>query len=262
MNDSRFHGQVCVVTGAAGGIGEATARALHAEGAHVALLDRDETRVTAVAASLGERAIALACDVSDPTSVKDAEAAVSSWAGAASVLVNGAGILAPGPLGALPVAEWNRLIAVNLTGAFLCAQIFGAGMRAAGHGAMVHIASIGGTHATPHTGAYSVAKAGIIMLSRQLALEWASSGIRSNVISPGLIKTPMTDRFYDLPGMTEKRSAMIPRGRIGTPEDIAKVAVFLAGPDADYINGQELVVDGGLNQALLSLLPRPGFEDA
>lgn len=258
-------GTVCVVTGAGSGIGRACAGALAQAGGRVILLDRNGESVEAAAARIratGGDALALPCDVSDPDSVDAAAIETERRFGQAAVLVNAAGQLRPGALATLPLAEWNALLAVNLTGALICAQRFGAGMRAARRGSLVHVASIGARHPTPHAGAYSVAKAGIAMLSQQLALEWAQYGVRSNVVSPGLIHTGMTAAFYDDPGITAARSAIVPQGRIGQPEDIARAVLWLAGPASDYVTGQDLTVDGGLSQALLGLLPRPGFRDA
>jgi NAD(P)-dependent dehydrogenase (short-subunit alcohol dehydrogenase family) len=200
------------------------------------------------------------CDVSDQHRVHDAASEVMSEFGPAEVLVNNAGVLRSGPLASLSVEEWNSLLAINLTGFFLCAQVFGSQMLEQRNGSIVHLSSIGGTHPTANAGAYSVAKAGIIMLSRQLAIEWGALGVRSNVVSPGLIRTPMTEAFYNDPSATEARQSVVPRGRIGTPEDIARAVVFLASPDADYITGQELGVDGGLSRSLLSFIPRSGYE--
>jgi NAD(P)-dependent dehydrogenase (short-subunit alcohol dehydrogenase family) len=200
--------------------------------------------------------------VSDPDSVDKAAVTVEARFGAAEVLVNAAGLLRPGALATLSLAEWNGLLAVNLTGYLICAQRFGAGMLDAGWGSIVHIASISGAHPTPHAGAYSVAKAGVVMLSHQLALEWAGQGVRSNVVSPGLIHTGMTAAFYDDPVVTAARSRVVPQGRIGQPEDIARTVLWLAGPSSDYVTGQDVTVDGGLSRALLGLLPRPGFQNA
>lgn len=257
-------GTVCVVTGAASGIGRACALELARAGGRVVLLDRNGDAVRSAAEEIrpaGGDVIALACDVSDPESVNAAAMSAERRFGEAEVLVNAAGQLRPGALATLPLAEWNALLAVNLTGALICAQRFGTGMLAARRGSMVHIASIGGRHPTPHAGAYSVAKAGIVMLSQHLALEWAGQGVRSNVVSPGLIHTGMTAAFYDDPAITAARSAMVPLGRIGQPEDIARAVLWLAGPASDYVTGQDLTVDGGLSQALLGLLPRPGFQE-
>jgi NAD(P)-dependent dehydrogenase (short-subunit alcohol dehydrogenase family) len=255
-------GATCVVTGAAGGIGRACAQALIAQGGRVAVLDRDAAGAAAVARELGADALAVGCDVSDPASVASAAAAVGAALGPARVLVNAAGVLAPGGLAGLALEDWNRLLAVNLTGALLCSQAFGAGMRAAGGGALVHVASIAGSLPVPNAGAYAVAKAGLVMLSRQLALEWAGDGVRSNTVSPGLIDTAMTQAFHAAPGVAAARAALIPRGRIGTPQDVASVVAFLAGPGADYVTGQDLTVDGGLGGILMGMLPRPGFERA
>ena len=258
-------GTVCVVTGAASGIGRACAEALARAGGRAVLLDRNgagaEQEAEAIRAQ-GGSAIGLACDVSDPDSVSQAAAGSEARFGPAGVLVNAAGVLRPGALATLPLSEWNALLAVNLTGYLICAQRFGAGMLAAGRGSMVHVASIGGAHPTPHAGAYSVTKAGVMMLSQQLALEWAGQGVRSNVVSPGLIHTGMTAAFYDDPELAAARAAIVPQQRIGRPEDIARAVLWLAGPGADYVTGQALTVDGGLSAALLGLLPRPGFRDA
>ncbi|HYZ31922.1 MAG TPA: SDR family oxidoreductase, partial [Crenalkalicoccus sp.] len=228
-------GKVVVVTGAAGGIGSATAAAFHAAGAAVALLDRDAAGAEAEAARLGgERAIGLGCDTTDPASLAAAAEAVAARLGPAEVLVNNAGILRPGSLAELPLAEWNALLAVNLTGYLLAAQAFGRGMRERGSGALVHIASIAASNPQPRSGAYSPSKAAVAMLSRQLALEWGPEGVRSNVVSPGLVRTPMSESFYASPGVTERREAMVPRRRIGTPQDIADAVLFLASPRASY----------------------------
>ncbi|MCC7275023.1 MAG: SDR family oxidoreductase, partial [Alphaproteobacteria bacterium] len=151
------------------------------------------------------------------------------------------------------------LLAVNLTGYLLCAQAARPGMLARGGGAIVHIASIAATNPQPRSGAYSPAKAGAAMLSRQIALEWGGDGIRSNVVSPGLVRTPMSEAFYRTPGVAERRAALVPGRRIGTPQDIADAVMFLTGSRSTYINGAEILVDGGLDQVMMDLVPRPGF---
>lgn len=256
-------GQACAVTGASGGIGRAIALGLAGVGCRVALLDRDEAGMAETARLVrdaGGVALPLACDVSDPASVAAAAAASEAAHGPCGVLVNNAGLLRPGPLATLALAEWNLLLSVNLTGYFICAQTFGAQMRRRGGGAMVHTASIAAYHATGFGGAYSVAKAGIVMLSRQLATEWADVNIRSNVVNPGMIRTPLSEAFYADPAVTAARSGVIPAGRIGQPEDIAQAVLFLASPRAAYITGDEITVDGGFTRGLMGLIPRPGYD--
>jgi len=252
-------GKRCAVTGAGGGIGRAVALALAEVGALPVLLDRDEASCAATAAVLagmGLTAPCIPCDVSDPASVT----AAAKAAGPCDVLVNNAGLLRPGPIATLPLEEWNRLLSVNLTGYFLCAQAFGAAMLERKKGAIVHVASIASRFPQGFSGAYSVSKAGVVMLSQQLALEWGPSGIRSNVVSPGLVRTPMSEAFYQAPGVAERRAEIVPLGRVAVPKDIADVVVWLAGERAGYVNGEDICTDGGVGRVLMSLIPRPGFE--
>lgn len=267
MSDRDFdwldlRGRVCVVTGAGGGLGQAIALGFARAGARLVLLDREAKAMAAIAAEAercGAEVRALACDVTDPGSV-EAAAAQARALGPCAVLVNNAALMRPGPLETLPLPEWNALLAVNLTGYFLCAQVFGRQMRERGGGAIVHVASISGRHPQGFSGAYSVSKAGIVMLSRQLATEWGPAGIRSNVISPGLVVTPLSQSFYDAPGLRERRSAVVPLGRIGMPDDIRDAVLFLASDRAAYVTGDEITVDGGFTRVLMNLIPRPGFE--
>ena len=264
---SGLAGRVCVVTGAGSGMGRAISLALAKDGARVAVLDLNADGAAGtvdLVKALGAQAAAFICDTSDGASVANAAAQTAAMYGPCDVLVNNAGILRPGPLEALTLDEWNKVLAVNLTGYFICAQAFGKQMRAktgaGAGGAMVHIASIAAAHATANAGAYSVAKAGIEMLSQQLAVEWGGFGIRSNAVHPGLILTPMSQAFYDQPGVTERRSQAVPAGRIGAPEDIAQAVLFLASDRAAYITGQSLTVDGGFTRMLMGLIPRAGYE--
>jgi NAD(P)-dependent dehydrogenase (short-subunit alcohol dehydrogenase family) len=251
-----------VVTGAAGGIGRAVALSLFEAGVDVALLDRDAEGCAALAAQIGDlggRAVAMGCDIADPGSVRAAAEAVGAVFPAVDILVNNAGILRPAALAEVSLAEWNTLLAVNLTGYLLTAQAFRPALLAAGGGAMVHIASIAASNPQPRSGAYSASKAGVAMLSRQLALEWGPDGIRSNIVSPGLVITPMSQAFYQAPGITERREAMVPLRRIAGPQDMADAVLFLASARASYVNGAEILVDGGLDQVLMGLTPRPGY---
>lgn len=269
-NKHRYHwlgldSAVCVVTGAAGGIGAVVARELTEQGACVALLDLDIDKCRAVAASLAEHGAqvsALACDISDPASVAEAAQQVSSLYGRCDVLVNNASVMRPASLEDITLEQWNQVLSVNLAGYLLCAQAFGRQMLAQGCGSIVNIASIAAHSPQPWSGAYSTAKAGVTMLSRQLAVEWGDRGVRSNAICPGLIKTPLSAAFYADPNIALRRSAMTASRRIGEPQDIADAALYLASTRSSYVNGAELLVDGGFESMPMALLPRPGYEGA
>lgn len=256
-------GKVVAITGAAGGIGEAIAAAFAEVGARVALLDRDEAAVAIIAARLvadGGEAIALGCDVSDEASVDAAADRVAEAFGPADVLVNNAAILLPGAIFDISIAEWNRLLSINLTGYLLCARSFGRQMKAKGGGAMVHTGSVSGRVPQAFSGAYSVAKAGAHMLSQLIAVEMGEYGIRSNVVSPTMVLTPMSEGFYKDPDIRARREQMVPLRRIGMPADIAQAILWLASPRSDYVNGIDMPVDGGMPNNLLSFIPRPGFD--
>ena len=261
QDDLGFAGRVCVVTGGASGIGRSVVLALAVRGARIAILDRNETgaqlTLQAVQAA-GAEGLAVACDVADQASVEAACSAVRDRFGDAQILVNNAGIIRPGGLGELSLADWNLLLSVNLTGYFLCAQAFGRAMRANRDGAIVHVSSVCATVPLPLSGAYSVAKAGVTMLSRLLALEWAADGVRSNVVLPGLIHTEMTEAVYSQPGMTGRRAAIVPAQRIGRPEDIAQMILFLASPKSSYVTGAEVSVDGAFRDNLMKIVPSAG----
>jgi len=255
--------RVCVVTGAASGIGRETAIQLAAVGARVVAIDRNANGCARTAEEVrkaGIPALALECDVTQADSVSAAADRALAEFGRCDVLVNNAGILQPGRLEALSLSDWNGLLQVNLTGYLLCAQAFGRDMLARGSGVLVHIASIAAWQPQAMSGAYSASKAAVAMLSRQLAFEWGPRRIRSNSISPGLVRTPLSESFYQAPGVKERREAIVPLRAIGGPLDIANVVVFLASSRAGYVTGQDIVVDGGLSQTLMSHVPRPGYE--
>jgi glucose 1-dehydrogenase len=254
--------RICVVTGAASGIGECVARSLARVGAQVAVLDRDEAGAGRVASELrdaGARALAVRCDVSRPEDVQAAAVEVVRSLGEPEVLVNNAGLLRPGPLAEVSLEDWNQVLAINLTGYLLCARMFGEPMRRRGRGSVVHVASISALFPQTASGAYSASKAGILLMSRQMAVEWGPLGVRSNAVCPGMIRTALSARFYEVPGFEAKRAAVTASRRIGEPQDIADAALFLASDRASYINGAEIVVDGGMSSMLMDMVPRPGY---
>ena len=256
-------GRVCAVTGAGGGIGAEVARQLLAEGARVALLDLDEARMAQTLRDWGvdsDRAIVVRCDVTQQESVQAAANAVQAAWGPATLLVNNAGVLYADAVMDIALDKWNRLLSVNLSGYLLCAQAFGRHMQQAGGGSIVNIASISASIPQPYSGAYSVSKAGVKMLSQLLAVELGEYGIRSNVVSPAMIRTPMSEVIYSQDAVRQRREKIVPAGRISTPADIAAAVLFLASERSSYISGQEILVDGGLTQTWLGLIPRPGFE--
>jgi glucose 1-dehydrogenase len=263
MATSELAGQVAAVTGAGSGIGRGIALALAAEGASIAILDRNEkaaNETSALVTRAGGKTVSIVCDVSSEESIARAEAAAHSALGPVQILVNNAGLLQPGLLSELTLAQWNAVIAVDLTGYFLCAKAFGVRMRQAGKGSLIHIGSVAATFAQTRGGAYSAAKAGVIGLSATLAAEWGPDGVRSNVVHPGMIRTPLTEAFYQDPSLIKRREATIASRRTGLPTDVAQVVAFLASDRASYINGAELTVDGGFSRMALDLVPRPGYD--
>ncbi|WP_093178769.1 SDR family NAD(P)-dependent oxidoreductase [Variovorax sp. YR266] len=257
-----LEGRVCVVTGAGRGIGAGVAHELARHGAHVAVLDRDAASADAVAAeiaSAGGRSIGLAADVTQQDAIAAAAERVQRELGACHVLVNNAALVGyAGPLMDADLNQWNRMLDVNVTGTLICTRAFGRQMIVAGQGgAIVNVASICGHLPLTHGGVYSVGKAGLLMLTRMLALELAEHGVRCNSVSPGLVRTPATEAAYGDSEVAEARRRLVPIRRISEPEDLATVIAFLASDRAGYVDGQDVLVDGALSQSLMGWVPRP-----
>ncbi len=250
-----------MITGAGSGIGAETARQFASAGAWVAVVDRDAESAAQVAADIertGGRAIGVHADVARADTVAAAAARIQTELGPCRVLVNNAAVRHRGALLDMSLEAWNRVLAVNLTGALVCTQVFAAQMIAAGRGgSIVHVGSILGHHPQIDGGAYSVSKAGLGMLSRMLSLELAQHRIRSNVVSPGFTRTPANEASYQDPETAAARQARIPLGRVATPAELANVIVFLASDRAGYVTAQDILVDGGVDSTLMSVVPRP-----
>lgn len=259
--DLRLEGRVAVVTGGATGLGFTTAQTLGRLGAAVGVLDVDGPAAQAAAEELtaqGIQASPLVCDVADEAQVEVAAAQVEAELGRCTALVNNAGVISWTPLEDLPASEWDRTMAVNLRGAFLCTKHFGRQMLQMETGSIVNIASVAASAPESSAGAYSPSKAGMLMLARQAGVEWGQRGIRSNCVSPGIMRTPMAERFNSDPAAYARRLEMVASGRIADPAEVAAVIAFLCSDAASYINAQNLEVDGGLMQMMIKVLPRPG----
>lgn len=256
-------GKVVAVTGGGSGIGAQVVLDLAAAGATPVALDLNDEGAAAVAArardEFGVDASAQRLDVTDEDSVARAFSDLGERYGRLDGLVNAAGLLRAGGLAELSAKDWDLTLRVDLTGCFLTAQAAARLMEAGA--SVVHVSSIAGSNPQPFSGAYSPSKAGLTMLSRQLAFEWGPLGVRSNVVSPGLVRTPMSEPFYQAPGVLEARENAVPLRRIATPGDMADVTLFLLSGRSSYVTGQEIVVDGGFGTSLMSFVPRPGFSD-
>lgn len=250
----RLDGKSALITGAGSGLGRAMARRFAAEGARVLATDVNETAAAETAELIrdahGERAAARRMDVTREEDVAAAIAdALDRWE-RLDILVANAGVGTPGFLANTERQDWDRVLAVNLSGVFLCAKHAIPAMRAAGGGVILTTASVAGLQGTPHLGAYGASKAGVVQLTQTIALEGARFGIRANAICPVWADTPMISEFVagnraDPEQIRARLTAQIPLGRMATPDDIANAALFLASDEAAFITGVALPVDGG-----------------
>jgi NAD(P)-dependent dehydrogenase (short-subunit alcohol dehydrogenase family) len=260
--EGRLEGKVAIVTGGASGIGEASCLRFAAEGAAVVVADRDGSGAQRVAASIadaGGRAVPVTVDV---TSEDDVAAMVAAAAplGPLDVLFANAGIAGSGRAGDLSRDAWQRVIDVNLTGVWLCARAVLPAMVERGAGSIINQASVGGLVGVGGIAAYAAAKAGVIGLTRQMAVDYGPDGIRVNAICPGTVPTPLVRRTYEAGGgfasgvdealdfdaMMEKARVRFPLGRYGSVDDIASIAVYLASDESRWTTGTAIPVDGGM----------------
>ena len=237
-------GRTALVTGASGGIGGAIARALHAQGAAVGLSGTRAALLEELAGALGERAVVLPCDLRDPAATEALVGQAEAALGQVDILVNNAGLTRDSLAMRLKDEDWQTVLDVNLTAGFRLARAALRGMMRRRWGRIIGIASIVGATGNPGQANYAAAKAGLIGMSKSLAAEVASRGITVNCIAPGFVATAMTDALKE-----EQRAALaarIPAGRLGTPEDVAAAAVYLASEEAAWVTGQTLHVNGGM----------------
>ena len=252
----RLKDKVALITGGGRGIGRDIALAYAREGAHVVVNDIDPATAAATAKEAGGKSIGIAADVAKSADINRMVMTVVQAFGRVDIVVNNAMKIVPGKLEALPEAAWDTTMNIGLKGAFLVSQAAAKHMIAQKSGVIVNIASIAGLFPYNWAGAYSVVKAGLIMLTKLQAMEWAPYGIRSNAITPGYIRTPGTEAMYADPEIYEGRRKGVPMGRVGTGEDIAGPAVFLACDESQYTSGSVLGADGA--QAVGYFLSVPG----
>jgi NAD(P)-dependent dehydrogenase (short-subunit alcohol dehydrogenase family) len=255
----RLKDKVAIVTGGGRGIGRDIALAFAREGAQVVINDIDPATAEATAAAaakVGGASLAAAGDIASKADIDAIVAAALRRFGRIDILVNNAMKIVPGKLEELSEQAWDTTMNIGLRGAFLMSQAAARPMIAQKSGAIVNIASVAGLFPYNWAGSYSVVKAGLIMLTKLQALEWAPYGIRANAITPGYIRTPGTEGMYADPEIYEGRRRGVPMGRVGSGEDITGVAVFLASEDARYTTGSVVGADGG--QAVGYFLSVPG----
>lgn len=237
-------GKRALITGASGGIGAAIARTLHAAGATVGLSGTREEPLNALAAELGERAHVLPCNLSDPQAVEALPKAAIAAMGGLDILVNNAGITRDQLFMRMSDDDWASVLDVNLTATMrLCRAVMRPMMKAR-WGRIVNISSIVATTGNPGQVNYAASKAGMIGMTKSIAAEVATRGITANAVAPGFIATAMTDKLND--EQKERINTQIPAGRMGTPEEIAAAVLYLASPEAAYVTGTTLHVNGGM----------------
>lgn len=244
--------KTALITGAGNGIGAAIATAASKAGYRVGVMDANADAAHSMATQLGD-AIALPCDVTDEHAV---DAALARFGSTPDLLVNNAGIVKFGHLVDMSVADFRRILDVDLVGAYILSRAVGRAMRERGSGNIVSITSVNSITPSLGTNAYTAAKAGLVAMTKLLALELGPHGVRVNAVSPGFVDGGMAKAVYADARTREIRTNAVPLRRLASTDDIANAVMFLASEQASYIHGQDIGVDGGLVHSLLSQIPR------
>ena len=250
----KLDGRIAIVTGGAGGIGEALALGLAYHGATVVVSSRNQDAITAVAAKItketGNEAIAIASDVTNEESVQKLVDAVVAKYGRIDILVNAMGMNIKHPALEYPLEDWDKLFNVNVKGTMIACKAVGKVMREQKKGAILNLSSVRGIRGyTGGNSGYCATKGAVELITKSLALEWAPNGIRVNALGPALVITPGTKHIAQNPELAAKYASAVPMGRIGLPEDMVGAVVYLCSDAASFVSGQTIYVDGGLTAA-------------
>lgn len=253
-NIFKLDGKIAIVTGGAGGIGEALALGLAIHGATVIVSSRNQEAIDKVAAKIkeesGNEAIAITCDVTDEKSMASLVDSVKEKYGKIDILVNAMGMNIKHDAFEYPIEDWDKLFDVNVKGTMIACKTVGKVMREQKKGAIVNLSSVRGIRGfTGGNTGYCATKGAVELITKALALEWASLGIRVNALGPALVITPGTQHIADDPKLAAKYAAAIPMGRIGLPEDMVGAVVYLCSEASSFVSGQTIYVDGGLTAA-------------
>lgn len=250
----KLDGKVAVVTGGAGGIGEALALGLGIHGANVVVSSRNQETIDKVAQKItdesGNEAVAIASDVTSESSVQAMVDKVVEKFGKIDILVNAMGMNIKRDAFEYPMEDWEKLFDVNVKGTMIACKIVGNVMKKQGQGAIVNLSSVRGIRGyTGGNTGYCATKGAVELITRSLALEWAPAGIRVNALGPALVITPGTKHIAENPELAKKYASAVPMGRIGMPEDMVGAVIFLSSEAASFVSGQTIYVDGGLTAA-------------